>query len=397
MSLPKVPCIELISERLLLIFPEGTENRHYITNDLAVKSVFVMFYAGAVEGLERWIRPSQITDMCDEQASKSSEQDRRIWMNHSLSSRYERPANPWYGLKQRGPLREETIRNGFMAAGAVIERPGLPTITPLPKYAMEENFAELFDETLVEEELDIAILAWQEANLNPDALHRIRLVGANAAASKGGMITAELPTAGAIMLDAGPSGMIGKSIFEKFAPRFLKNPAVLWFSQSKGKVGKELAKQLGIKLSARWSLPDVILVDLGSEEDGSDVRFVFIEIVTKDTAINSLRKKYLTSIAPDANINPDNIMFVSAFQDRSMPAFKNAIAQLAWGTHAWFCSEPNNVIDFQLGHASPEQPEPEQVNEKKATPQKTKANPPLKKNKQRQSRHNPEMELTAIK
>lgn len=355
MSLPNVPCIELIAERLLLIFPQGTENRHHITSDMAAKTIFVMFYAGAVEGLERWIRPSQITDMCDEQSQKLDEQERRAWMNHSLSSRYERPKQAWYGLKIRGPLREETIRNGFMASGAVVERSGLPTITPLPKYAMEENFAELFDESLVEEELDIAILAWQEANLNPDALHRIRLVGANIANSNGGMIKAELPTAGAVMLDAGPAGMIGKSIFEKFAPRYLKNPAVLWFSQSKGKVGKQLAQQLNIKLSPKWSLPNVVLADLGNDEDGDDIHFVFIEIVTTDTPINSLRKKYLSSIAQEAGIDPQKVMFVSAFQDRSMPAFKNAVAQLAWGTHAWFCSEPNHMIDFQAGQMGQDQ------------------------------------------
>ena len=350
MSLPKVPSIELITERLLLIFPEGTENRHFVINEMAARTVYVMFYSAAIDGKERWILPGQVTDMTDEQAAKTSDKDRKAWIKASLSNRFERTLDSWYKPKARGPLREETIRNGFMALGAVLERQGLPVITPLPKYAMDNIFASLFDEKLVDEELEICILAWQEANLNTNALSRIRLVGTNSAASKKtGVIKAALPNAGAVMLDAGPAGTICKSVFEKFAPRFMKTPAVLWFSPSKEKVGADLAKKLNIKLDPSASLPDVILADLGEKEDGSDVFFTFVEIVTSEGAISSLRKKYLMSIAEEAGFGNDRVAYVSAFQDRSTTAFVNTVSKLAWGTHAWFCSEPNNIMNFTAG------------------------------------------------
>lgn len=63
LSWPHVPSLEVIAERLPLIFPEGTENRNYVIREMAARTLYVMFYAGAVEGADRWIRPSQVTDI----------------------------------------------------------------------------------------------------------------------------------------------------------------------------------------------------------------------------------------------------------------------------------------------------------------------------------------------
>ena len=45
-----------IQARLLTIFPEGTEQRTYLTREMAAKTVFTALYANAIEGLDRWIR-----------------------------------------------------------------------------------------------------------------------------------------------------------------------------------------------------------------------------------------------------------------------------------------------------------------------------------------------------
>ena len=353
MSLPHLPTLESIAERLQMIFPEGTENRNYVVSQMASRTIYVMMYAGAIEGKESWIRPSQVTDMCPEQAAKRSDSDRKTWIKLSLANKLDRPKTSWYAPKSRGPLREETIRNGFIALGAVVEREGLPVITPLPKYTMEQPFAALFDEKLAGEDLENAIQAWQETHLNPNALRRIRLVGAHVTASKAGAIKTELPNAGAVMLDAGVKGVMSKAIFEQFAPKFLKDPAVIWFSEAQDSVGKELSKQLKIKLNAKWSLPSIILVDLGEKEDGSDMLFVFIEIAeSSDDAINSVRKKSLSAIAKRAGIKSKQLVYVTVFQDRSVPEFKNAIGELSWGTSAWFTSEPANILNLTPGSSS---------------------------------------------
>jgi len=60
--------------------------------------------------------------------------------------------------------------------------------------------------------------------------------------------------------------VISKAVIEEFARRYLKNPAVLWISESGAKVvarDDELATQLKLKISADRNLPDIILVDLG--------------------------------------------------------------------------------------------------------------------------------------
>ena len=344
-----VPSLAVIAERLPTIFPEGTENRNYVIRDMAARTVYVMFYAGAIEGAERWIRPSQVTDMSDEQAQLLSDEDRQIWVNHALSSKKERPANTWYAPNSREPVRDETLRYGFIALGAVVERGGLPVTTPLPKYTMTESFAALFDENLSPGDMQSAIASWQKAHLNSAALSRIRLLSANAAAANEGKIRATLPNAGVIILESGPSGVIGKSVIENFAPQFLANPAVLWLSQSGEKVGIDLASQLKLKIDPSKTLPDVILVDLGTKIDGSEMLFVFVEIVASDGPINSLRKEKLTQIAIEAGFNSEHLAFVTAFQDRSSPAFKKAMPELAWGSYAWFCSEPDNIVELKDG------------------------------------------------
>jgi hypothetical protein len=49
-SLPAYASRDLVSQRLPLIFPEGTPNRNYCVRDVAANTVFTMLYIGAVEG-----------------------------------------------------------------------------------------------------------------------------------------------------------------------------------------------------------------------------------------------------------------------------------------------------------------------------------------------------------
>ena len=79
MTLPALPSWNEIHARLPVIFPEGQANREHSVWEIAAKTIYVMFYVGAVEGYDRWIRPNQVTRMSDSQARKLSPQERLSW------------------------------------------------------------------------------------------------------------------------------------------------------------------------------------------------------------------------------------------------------------------------------------------------------------------------------
>ncbi len=354
MSLPLVPPVELIISRLPIIFPEGTEHRNYVVREMAAKTIFVMFYTAAIHGSDRWIRPSQVTTMSDEQALLTDEQSRVEWTKASLSQSKNRPANCWYADNSREPIRDETIRSGFIPCRAVIERTGIPTTSSHPKYALNPEFASLFDPGLIDEKLSEAIESWRARHLNKAALSRLKILKANATASDDN-VEVVFPGGTKRVLSAGKSSLIAKAVIEVFAPNFLKTPNVLWLSESGNKVVTQdnaLATALGLTIDPKKALPDMILVDLGLEADGSDLLVLFIEIVATDGPITRDRKQVLTSLALDAGFGMDSLAFLTAFSDRSAAPFRKAIAELAWGSFAWFASEPEHIIDLKDGQPS---------------------------------------------
>jgi hypothetical protein len=351
MSLPKVPKLEIIIERLPRIFPEGTENRNYVIREMAAKTLYVMFYAGAVSGSERWIRPSQVTDMGVGQSELIDDVNREEWVKRTLSSKKERPMDAWYAPNSREPIRDETIRSGFIPCGAVIERSGIPTTSSKPKYSLELSFATLFDEELVDSDLEAAITKWQDTRLNKAALSRLRLMKSGAAIAEDAVIIT-FPNGEKRTLAPGPSSVIAKAVIEVFAPKFLKAPAILWLSESGNKVvarDEDLAHALGLKIDASKALPDIILVDLGDDSSGADMLVVFTEVVATDGPINRERKVTLTKLALEAGFSENHLAFLTAFMDRGNGPFKKSISELAWGSYAWFASEPEHLIDLRDG------------------------------------------------
>lgn len=156
-DLPIVPDLSVIQSRLPFIFPEGTEHRSFLIRDMAAKTIFVMFYTGAVEGRGVWIRPNQVTKMTDEQAAIREDAARLNWTNDSLApgSMKDIP-NRWYAVDTREPIRDETLRLGLVMLGAVVERQGLPTTSSKPRYALNVDFARLFDPRLTSQEFEAA-------------------------------------------------------------------------------------------------------------------------------------------------------------------------------------------------------------------------------------------------
>jgi hypothetical protein len=52
-SIPPVPSLATVLERLPKVFPDGIENRNYCVREMAARTIWVMLYAGAIEGLDR--------------------------------------------------------------------------------------------------------------------------------------------------------------------------------------------------------------------------------------------------------------------------------------------------------------------------------------------------------
>lgn len=349
MDFPEVPALELIAERLPIIFPEGTEHRNYLIREMAAKTIFVMFYAGAIEGSDSWVRPSQITDMTDEQSLILDSDSRLSWVKRMLSRKKEKPLNSWYAANSRESIRDETIRTGLVPLQAVVVRKGIPTTSSKPTYSLQRAFSLLFSASIQGDELDEAVELWQQKYLSKTAIARFQLMK-DYQVENSERVKVCLPDGSFRSLEPGPSSLICKAVIESFAPRFLKKPKVLWLSESGNKVvaqDEALTKALGLKIDPSRALPDIILVDLGDDDNGLEMLVVFTEVVATDGPINRQRKDALTALAIDAGFDAKNLAFLTAFLDRSSQPFKKSISELAWGSYAWFSTEPECIVDLR--------------------------------------------------
>jgi hypothetical protein len=347
MPLPPIPSVEQIQERLLLIFPEGITNRNYCTREIAAKTVFVMLYIGATQGANVWIRPDQVTRMTDMQAGQHDRSARLAWARESVrSSRGEIPGR-WYAVNTREPIRDETLRDGFIPTGAVKVREGLATTSSKPRYALTPGFAALFAPDVEGQALKRAIEEWQQANLSAGAMARIAIERRGAVAAETGVMVT-FPSGETRRMAAGPSSVIAKAVIEEFAPRFLTRSGVVWLSESGNKVVARddgLAKAIGLTIEPDRNLPDLILVDLGPDVP----LLVFVEVVATDGAITVMRKEALLAIAIDAGFRPNHVAFLTAYSNRDHPAFKKTVSALAWQSFVWFVSEPDHIIMLREG------------------------------------------------
>lgn len=350
MRLPPLLPVPVIRDRLVRIFPEGTPNRNYCTREMAARTVFVMLYIGAVEGEDQWLAPKQVCSMSDQQAALQDDHARSAYRENTVRPRYVPMGQRWYADNTREPIRDETLREGLAQVGALVTRQGLPTTSPLGRYALTAAFAALFSPDLVGEALQLAITQWQSANLSAAALVRTRLVrqGSLAVAET---ILVTFPNAETRRLAPGPSSIISKSVIEAFTQRFLVQPAVVFLSESGNKVVARddlLAQSIGLRIDAATLLPDIILVDL----DPRQFLLVFVEVVATDGPVSESRKHALLALASGTQLPRERIVFVTAYIDRDSPAFKKTVAALAWQSFAWFVAEPESILVLRGAQAS---------------------------------------------
>ena len=127
---------------------------------------------------------------------------------------------------------------------------------------------------------------------------------------------------------------------------------MLWLSESGNKVvlrDDRIAAAIGLKIEADRNLPDIILADLS----GDAAFLVFVEAVATDGAIHEARKGAIFALTDAAGFARNHIAFVTAYLDRQSAGFRKTVSQLAWGTFAWFASEPEGIVamlEGEIGH-----------------------------------------------
>ncbi|MGY2289961.1 BsuBI/PstI family type II restriction endonuclease [Pseudomonas sp. SDO528_S397] len=344
--LPPYVSRSLIAERLPLIFPEGTPNRTYCTREITASTVFPMIYIGAVEGADIWLGPVHVYRMTDAQAQDFSEEARLSYRTNLRKKSFQVPGNRWYADNTREPIRDETLREGLQVVGAVIEKVGVPTTSGAPRYALKKDLAALFDPLLVGGALDAAILEWQEKHLSRSARARVSLMRAGTASKDGVLVV--YPNGDTRRLVAGPSSDISKAVVEVFTAKFLEAPGVIWLSESGNKTAHpdiKLATSIGLDIQAHKDLPDLILVDLGPAEP----LIVFVEVVATDGAITPRRQDALYAITDKGGFDRSQVAFVTAYADRESTGYKKTMSGLAWGSFAWFMSEPDSLVILRSG------------------------------------------------
>ena len=118
---------------------------------------------------------------------------------------------------------------------------------------------------------------------------------------------------------------------------------MLRLSESGNKVvarDDRLARDIGLDIEASRTLPDLILVDLGPSEP----LIVFVEVVATDGAVTPRRQQALFDLTDHAGFPRGQVAFLTAYQDRESAGFRKTASLLAWGTFAWFVSEPERVV-----------------------------------------------------
>jgi hypothetical protein len=342
--LPPLLDVREIHLRLQQIFPEGTPQRNYCTREMAARTVFVMLYIGAIEGTGTWMAPKHVYRMGAGQSVQRADSDRSTYVAAVERRSARVPTDRWFQDTTREPIRDETLRDGLVRLGAVVTRPGLAITSSKGRYALQSEFASLFDPALRDEPLMRAITGWQDRHLSAGALARVRLRQRSASAAGSGVLVT-LPNGESRQMASGSSSVITKAVVEIFASRFLKDPAVVWISESGNKIiqrDDELARALGLVIEAASLLPDAILADLAPGEP----LIVFVEVVATAGEMTEARRAALLDLLIAGRYKASQAAFVTAFEDRDSGVFRRAVSNLAWGSFAWCLSEPEHLIAF---------------------------------------------------
>lgn len=315
------------------------DRRAWLTGRAAARSVYTMLYVGAVEGADRWARPSHVYRMTEQQAARLDDGDRAAYHRAPKAV-----GDRWYEDNSREGVRDEFLRTA-LRLGAVIERPGVPTTSSRPRWGLARDFAALF--ACAEHDFVAAADAWRHAHLSAGALARVALAQRGATRSAPGThVVVRLPDGSVRRLAAGPSSDIAKAVVEAFLPEFLEEPVLLWMSDSKHHVvahDDDFARQIGLRITDTAILPDVVAIDVAPSARVNPI-VVFIEIVASEGPVDEGRRAALLALLEASGFPPEHARFVTAYWDRNAAAYRRTIGHVAWNTAVWFATEPRHLV-----------------------------------------------------
>lgn len=347
-----------IQVRLPLIFPREAFDP-VLSNPLAGAALAAMLYvdavvpdAGDVPTTAVWARPSLCLWMSEDAYSQAAQEQRASWREAALSHDGRRAieqlqtgwgfphASSWYRDNTRETLRDETFP-AWLDHGALRDRPGLPTTSGKPRWALTAGFADLFDPGLTGDALLTAIEEWRSARMSPGDRFRISTLRERERA--GHAVDVSLPDGTHRSLEPGLASLILRGVIEAWAPSRLRDPVVLSISEPGDKVYLADAarlRALGLTIDAGNLLPDALIVDIGK----TPPQFWIVEAVASDGPVTEDRKRQLLRWAEGQHIPPASCRFLSAFLDRNDAAARRRLKDLAIGTLAWFASEPTREL-----------------------------------------------------
>lgn len=351
MTLPMVPDVSDCRRRLERIFPPGISARNDLVREMAAKTVALALYVGAVgdpdAAAARCIRPSMVAWMSDEAMDLRTDDAFRLeWYRaarsgrrsvEALLSRRATPHRPWYADTTREPIRDEILRPMRERYGAVLGRQGIATTSPAPSMVLASDFAEIFDPSISDAELDARIKAWGEAHLS--ASEQLRLRALSQLDPDGSKIRVDLPGRGTRVLPPGHSSVLVASFMEHFVPRFVGSAYVLALCHGGDPTASEDRHELekvGLPLVGGPALPDIVMLAL---EDG---RLWLAEVVVSAGEVNDGRRDALLAWASMGGIDPGHCALLTIFRSRSDPAARRSMPRLAWGAEVWFADEPQH-------------------------------------------------------
>lgn len=342
--------------RLRLVFPRAAFDP-VLANPLGAAAVATMLYVDAVSPDEAstdesvfWARPSTCLWMSDEVLAHAWPEQRRAWRVAALRGRravvellmqWGIEHRPWYGDNSRETLRDETFR-AWLDHGAIRGRPGIPTTSSRPRWALMASFADLFDPMLRKQSLIDAVEIWRSSHMSPG--DRFRILTVQRRERHKHAVTVTLPGSRQIrLLEPGLASLILKGVLEVWAPARLTEPAVLTISEPGDKVYLADAAQLaalGLRVDANTLLPDAVIVDIAI----TPPTFWIVEAVATNGPVTEERRAQLIRWAEEQNIPPQSCKFLSAFISRNDQAARRRLKDIAVNTYAWYADEPTREL-----------------------------------------------------
>jgi len=338
-------------------------------NSLAGAAVASMLYVDAIVADEgpvpadaAWVRPSACLWMSDAAYARQTAADRVAWRTAASGGTARRAVGlllqewgtthqPWYGDNSRETLRDETFAD-WLGFGAIRDKPGLPTTSSKPRWALTATFADLFAPTLTEPDLFPAIDTWRERRMNPGDRFRIQI--ARLREQQTHAVTINLPGGVVRNLAPGEASVILKGVVEQRAPSRLADPVVLTISEPGDKVyvaDAQMLQSLKLTIDPETLLPDAVIVDIKAKPP----TFWIVEAVATAGPVTEDRRHQLLEWAADQRLAPGSCRFLSAFISRGSAPARKHLRDLAGDTYAWYADEPSRELAwYEIERAAPE-------------------------------------------